>query len=76
MEENTKRTRRLFSREEKIARFQEEIAKHEAKIAELKGKISELEKPAVGLRDVTARIKELGISPDEVMKALDKLVSK
>lgn len=76
MEDNSKRTRRSFSREEKIAKFQEEISKHEMKIAELKNKIAELEKPAIGLRDVTARIKELGISPDEVMKALDKLASK
>lgn len=75
-QEPKKRTRRTISKEEKIQKFQEEIAKYEAKIAEAKKKIDELEKPSTNLRDITAKIKELGLSPDDVMKAVEKLGSK
>lgn len=75
-QEPKKRTRRTISKEEKIQKFQDEIAKYEAKIAEARKKIDELERPSSNLRDVTAKIKELGLSPDDVMKAIDKLASK
>ena len=75
-QEPKKRTRRIISKEEKIQKYQEEIAKYEAKIADTKKKIAELEKPSVGMRDITAKIKELGLSPDDVMKAIDKLGGK
>jgi len=75
-QEPKKRTRRTISKEEKIQKFQEEIAKHEAKIAEIKKKIDELEKPSASMRDITSKIKELGLSPDDVMKAIDKLGAK
>ena len=75
-QEATKRTRRTISKEEKIQKLCDEIAKHEAKIVELKAKISDLEKPPIGLRDVTARIKTMDVSLDDVMKALDKLEKK
>lgn len=77
MEQDTKkRTRRTISKEEKIQKIQDEIAKYESKIAELRKKIEELEKPSVSLRDITSKIKELGLSPDDVMKAIDKLGAK
>ena len=75
-QETKKRTRRTITKEEKIQKFKDEIAKYEAKIAETKKKIEELEKPSVNLRDVTAKIKELGLSPDEAMKAIEKLGNK
>ena len=71
-----KRTRRVIPKEEKIQKLQSEIAKHESKISELKAKIAEIEKPSSSMRDITRRIKESGLSPDEVMKALDKLCKK
>lgn len=77
MEQDTKkRTRRTISKEEKIQKIQDEIAKYESRIAELRKKIEELEKPSVSLRDITSKIKELGLSPDDVMKAIDKLGAK
>lgn len=76
MEETKKRTRRTIPKEEKIQKLEEEIAKYETKISELRKKIDELQKPPVGLRDITAKIKELGLSPDDVMKAIDKLGKK
>ena len=75
-QETKKRTRRTITKEEKIQKFKDEIAKYEAKIAEAKKKIDEIEKPSTNLRDITAKIKELGLSPDEVMKAVEKLGSK
>ena len=75
-EQTTKRTRRTISKEEKIQKLQDEIAKHEIKIAELKAKIADLEKPPIGLRDVTARIKAMDVPLVDVMKALDKLDKK
>lgn len=78
MEQGTKRIRR--SKEEikgaKVAKLQEEITKYEDKIAECKKKIEELNAPSANLRDVTAKIKELGLSPDDVMKAIEKMGKK
>lgn len=71
--EETKRTRRRITKEEKIANIQAEISKHEAKIADLKKKISDLDKPPIKMKDVNAKIKSLGLSPEEVLKAIEKL---
>lgn len=78
MEQETKRIRRSKEevKEAKIAKLQEEIAKYEDKIAECKKKIEELNAPSTNLRDVTAKIKELGLSPDDVMKVIEKLGKK
>ena len=75
-QKTTKRTRRTISKEEKIQKLQDEISKHEAKILELKQKIENLETPQVTMKDVTAKAKEYGLTPEELMKAVDKLGSK
>ena len=78
MEEKAKRTRRPKEeiKEAKLIKLQDEITKYEAKIAECKKKIEELNAPSANLRDVTAKIKELGLSPDDVMKAIEKMGKK
>lgn len=76
MEQETKRTRRTITKEEKIAKYEADIAKYEGKIAEARKKIEELKAPGVGLRDITAKIKELGLAPDDVMKAIEKMGKK
>ncbi len=79
MEEQTtiaKRTRRKISKEEKIAELQAKISDHELKIKALRQKIEDLNAPQASLRDITSKIKELGLPANEVMKALDKLAKK
>ena len=78
MEEKAKRIRRPKEeiKEAKLTKLQDEITKYEAKIAECKKKIEELNAPSTNLRDVTAKIKELGLSPDDVMKAIEKMGKK
>ena len=76
MEQEKKKRGPRRSKEQIIQKYQEDIAKHESKIAELKKKIDEVNTPAVNLRDVTARIKELGLSPEDVMKAVEKMGKK
>lgn len=76
-EEKTRRVRR--TKEEVVA---EKIAKIESNIADWKAKIAKAEKevealkapPAVRIKtkDVTDKIKELGLSLEEVMKMLEK----
>ena len=75
-QQQEKRTRRKITKEEKIAALNEKIAKHEAQIAELKAQIESLNKPQVTMRDITNKIKELDISIEDVMKAVDKLAKK
>ena len=76
--EEAKRTRRskAEAKEQRIQKYRDEIAKHQEKIAQLEQKIKEEETPEVSLKDVTARIKELGVSPEEVIKAIEKLGKK
>lgn len=78
MEETKKRVRRSKSevKDQKIKKYMEEIAKHQAKIAELNKKIDELDTPTITMRDVTSKIKELGLSPDDVLKAVEKIGKK
>lgn len=75
-QEVKKRTRRTISKEEKIQKLQEEISKHESKILELKARIAELETPSITMKDVTTRAKEYVLTPEELMKAVDKLLAK
>ena len=79
MEEQVKKRVRRNKNEikdQKIKQYLEEIAKHEAKITELNKKITELETPQVSLKDVTAKIKELKLSPEDVLKAVEKMGKK
>lgn len=75
-QETTKRTRRKITKEEKIATLNDKIAKHESQIADLKAQIEALSKPQLTMRDITNKIKELDISIEDVMKAVDKLAKK
>lgn len=75
-QETAKRTRCKITKEEKIAVLNDKIAKHEAQIADLKAQIEALNKPQVTMRDITNKIKELDISIEDVMKAVDKLAKK
>lgn len=75
-QEPKKRTRRTISKEEKIAALNEKIAKHESQIADLKQQIEALNKPSVTMKDIRTKIDELGLSYDDVMKAVDKLAKK
>ena len=72
--EAKKRNRRTKDelKADRIQRYNEEIAKYKEKIAELEQKIKDEEIPPVTFKDVTAKIKEMGISPDEVIKLLEK----
>ena len=78
MEETKKRVRRSKEQviSDKINRLQDEIRILEDKIADKKKQIEELQTPSVTLKDVTAKIKELGIAPDDVMKVIDKMTKK
>lgn len=75
-QEPAKRTRRTISKEEKIAALNEKIAKHEEQIANLKQQIEALSKPTITMKDIRTKIDELGLSYDDVMKAVDKLGKK
>jgi cell division protein FtsL len=72
-QEKVRRTRRKISKDEKIAALQEKITEHELKIKALRQQIDDLNEPQASMRDITARIKELGLPANEVMKALEKL---
>lgn len=74
--ETKKRTRRTFTKEEKIEALNAKIAKYEAAIAELKSQIEALNKPSVTIKDLANKIKENNIPIDDVMKAVDKLAKK
>lgn len=78
MEDKARRIRRSKSqiKQDRIQKYQDEIAAHKAKIAELEQKIKAEETPEINIKDVTAKIKELGVSPEEVLKAIEKLASK
>ena len=74
--EEQKRTRRRISKEEKIAALQAKVDMHEKKIAELKEQIAALQAPAVNMHTVTSRAKELGVSAEELLKAVEKIAKK
>ena len=78
MEETKKRVRR--SKDEvvadKIAKLDADITKYREKIAEAERKKEEILNPSVDLKDITAKIKELDLPLDEVMKAVDKIAKK
>lgn len=76
MEEQTKRTRRKITTEEKIAELQDKIQGHVNKINELNKKIEELKTPQITFKDVSARIKELDVPISDVLKAVEKLGKK
>lgn len=76
MEEQTKRTRRRISTEEKIAVLQAKIQSHVEKINELNAQIESLRAPQITLKEVGARIKELDIPMNDVMKAIEKMGKK
>ena len=63
-------------KEQRIQKYRDEIAKCREKIAELERKIKDEEAPSVSIKDVTDKIKEMGISPDEVIKKLEKMKKK
>ena len=76
MEEQVKRTRRRISTEEKIAALQAKVQSHVDKINELNAQIESLRAPQVTLKEVGARIKELDIPMNDVMKAIEKMGKK
>ena len=80
-QEAKKRIRR--SKEEiaqdKIQKLEEKIADWESKIAAAKKEIEELKNPpvvVVKFKDVKAKADELGVSPEDLMKAVEKLAKK
>lgn len=78
MEEKTRRGRRSKAeiKQERIQKYIDEIARYKEKISILEQRIKEEETPSVSIKDVTSKIKELGVSPEDVLKAVEKLASK
>lgn len=76
-QETKKRVRRSKETitQDKIRKLEERVADYEAKIAEAKKEIDELKNslaPVVKKRDIWSRADELGVSPEEVMKLIEK----
>ena len=69
MEEKARRGRRS-------KKYLDEIARYKEKISILEQRIKEEETPSVSIKDVTSKIKELGVSPEDVLKAVEKLANK
>ena len=78
MTEKVKRGRRTKAeiKQENIQKYTDEIKRYKDKIAILEQRIKDEETPEVSIKDVTAKIKELGVSPEEVLKAIEKLGKK
>ena len=56
-----------MSKDARIAKLNTQIAEYEKKIADCKAKIEELQKPPIRMKDITDKIKEKGISLDDLM---------
>lgn len=67
------RTRIPVANQQKIAKLNKQIEESEAKIAECRRKIEELSKPQVTLRELGAKIKEMGITRNDVMRMLEQI---
>lgn len=76
MSEEKKVTRHRMTKEEKKAVLEAKIRDYEKKIEELKAKIVALEAPTVTMSDIRNKIKEAGLTTEEVMKALEKMEQK
>ena len=81
MEERKKRIRRSKNEvvSAKISALEESIKGYEGKIAFAKKQIEELRNPpkqALKMKDVTAKIKELDLPLEDVMKAVEKISKK
>lgn len=82
MEQETKKRIRRSKEEivkDAIAKLEADIVTYEEKIAKAKKEIEDLRtppKPAVKLKDISEKIKELDLPLDEVMKAVEKMGKK
>lgn len=59
--------------QQKIKKLQKRIDDHRRKIAECEQEIELLSAPQPTLREIGAKIKEKGLSRNEVLKMLDKI---
>jgi predicted metalloenzyme YecM len=81
MEENVQKAKRVRKTKEeafndKIAKLDEKIALYQAKIEAAQREKEELLNPALSVKDITDKIKELNLPLEEVMKAVDKIAKK
>ena len=67
------RTRIPAANKQKIIKLQQRINDYHAKIAECEAQIEALSTPQVTLREIGAKIKEKGLTRNEVMQMLDKV---
>lgn len=69
--EKIKAKRGRASKEEMIARLEKQNSELEAKIEGNKKRIEELKKPTYNLRDLAARMKDAGLSVEDVITMID-----
>ena len=69
--EKIKAKRGRASKEEMIARLEKQNIELEAKIEANKKRIDELKKPTYNLRDLAARMKDAGLSVEDVITMID-----
>jgi prefoldin subunit 5 len=69
----TNRTRIPAANQQKIAKLNKQIEEYEAKIAECKRQIEALSMPQVTLREIGAKIKEMGLTRNDVMRMLNQM---
>ena len=69
--EKIKAKRGRASKEEMIARLEKQNIELEAKIEANKKRIEELKKPTYNLRDLAARMKDAGLSVEDVITMIN-----
>lgn len=76
MEEQAKKTRRKYTKEEKRKMYEDEIAKCLARVEDLKAKIAALDAPSVTAKELRDKIKESGLTNEEVLRLVEKAMNR